>query len=142
MRWWNSSAARDFYAVRWLIQDDGPETTSRKNTMITIDQQFGSRQPSSWAKYANTSPRRNLQRMRYGSVSTRKAIKLQKKLSYKARQHWPVASDLLAAVIHENGHWVTGFESRMEKPLGGVDVDPEMAAAPLNSKFQGSPTYG
>jgi hypothetical protein len=30
----------------------------------------------------------------------------------------------------------------MEKLLGAVDADPEVAATPLNSKFQGSPTCG
>ena len=53
-----------------------------------------------------------------------------------------VASDLLAAVVYENGHWVTGFQGRMEKLLGAVDAYPEPAATPLNSKFQGSPTCG
>jgi hypothetical protein len=30
----------------------------------------------------------------------------------------------------------------MEKLLGAVEADPETAATPLNSKFQGSPTCG
>jgi hypothetical protein len=53
-----------------------------------------------------------------------------------------LASDLLAAVLYENGHWVTGFKGRMEKLLSAVDADAEAAATPLNSKFQGSPTCG
>jgi hypothetical protein len=53
-----------------------------------------------------------------------------------------MASDLLPAAVYENGHWVTGFQGRMEKPLGAANANPETAATPLSCKFQGSPTWG
>jgi hypothetical protein len=52
------------------------------------------------------------------------------------------ASDLLAPILYENRHWISGFQGRTEKLLGAVDANPETAAAPLNSKFQGYPTCG
>jgi hypothetical protein len=48
----------------------------------------------------------------------------------------------MAPVIYENGHWVTGFQGRMEKLLGAVDAYAETAGTPLNAKVQGSPTCG
>ena len=62
--------------------------------------------------------------------------------SGEATHDFLVASDLLAAVVYENGHWVTGFQGRMEKLLGAEDADLETPATPLNSKFEGSPTCG
>src|SRR5215467_8618297 len=53
-----------------------------------------------------------------------------------------VALDLLAAAVYENGHWVASFQCHMQKLFGAVDADPETAATPLSSKFQGSPTCG
>src|SRR5215467_12700973 len=74
--------------------------------------------------------------------SERSALQLQQQPSCEGTHDCLVASDLLAAVVYENGHWVTGFQGRMEKLLAAVDADPESAATPRNSKFQGSPTCG
>jgi hypothetical protein len=60
--------------------------------------------------------------------------------SCEGTHHCLVTSDLLAAAIHENSHGVAGFQGRMEKLRDAVDADPETAATPLDSKFQGSPT--
>ena len=60
----------------------------------------------------------------------------------EATHDWMVASKLLVTVLYQNDHWVTGFQLRMEELLGTVDADPETAATPLDSKFQGSPTCG
>jgi hypothetical protein len=71
----------------------------------------------------------------------RRALR-QQQPSCEGTHHCLVASDLLTAVVYENGHWVTSFQFRMEKLLGAVDAYPKTAATPLNSKFQGSPTCG
>ena len=56
--------------------------------------------------------------------------------------HCPVTSDLLPAVVYENGHRFTRFQGRMKKLLGTIDADRKTAAPPLDSKLQGPPTCG
>ena len=51
-------------------------------------------------------------------------------------------SDLLTAVVYENGHRFTRFQGRMKKLLGTIDADRKTAAPPLHSKLQGPPTCG
>ena len=56
--------------------------------------------------------------------------------------HCPATSDLLTAVVYENGHRFTHFQGRMKKLLGTIDADRKTAAPPLDSKLQGPPICG
>ena len=51
--------------------------------------------------------------------------------------HCPVTSDLLPAVVYENGHRFTRFQGRMKKLLGTIDADRKTAAPPVDSKLKG-----